>query len=325
MVPKLFCQCYYLHILQSVILFSLIAYSECFSTTADYCTSHAFSTRTQKRQTKNHVLFESQPNEIEIDILEMQKQIKIITQNLWEGEIIQSSSFRESQESDKRLLYFTEGEKDIPEGMTFSERAMYFQQEAEKGCPKAQHSLGLLYWNGFANVKVNEKKSAKFHAAAALQNHLDAIAVLGGCIRTGTGIKKDVTLGLKMIEFCALQNNPSGVNKKCRLLEDNDNESDAFRLYKENYELGRVNALLLFNLGWCYMNGQGVHKNTEEGIKMWEKAAALAPDEGAEEASWYLYEHYKRDLPVESEKWISVAADLGFEEAIQERLHFDKW
>ena len=172
MVPKVFCQCYCFHLLQSVILCSLIAYSECFSTTADYCTSHAFSTRTQKRQTKNHVLFESQPNEIEIepsdDILEMQKQIQSITKNLWEGEIqiIQSSSFRESHESDKRL-YFTEGEKDIPEGMTFSERAMYFQQEAEKGCSKAQHSLGLLYWNGFANVNVDEKKSAKFHAAAA--------------------------------------------------------------------------------------------------------------------------------------------------------------
>lgn len=317
-----------IHLLQFVTLFSHVAVFECFSTAANYWASYAFSTRKQKRQTKNHVFSESQPNEIEIqhsgDILEMQKQIQSITRNLWEGKIIPSSSFRESHESDERL-YFTEGEKDIPEGMAFSERAMYFQQEAEKGCPKAQHSLGLLYWNGFGNVKVDEKKSAKFHAAAAIQNHLDAIAVLGGCIRTGTGVKKDVALGLKMIEFCALQNNPSGVNKKGRLLEDNGNDYDAFQLYKENYELGRANALLLFNLGWCYMYGQGVHKNTEEGIKMWEKAAALAPDEGAEEASWFLYEHYKRDLPVESEKWITVAADLGYEEAIQERLEIDNW
>jgi hypothetical protein len=59
------------------------------------------------------------------------------------------------------------------------------------------------------------------------QRHLDGMAVLGGCIRTGTGT--DRKLGVPLIDYCASQHNPTGVNKKAALLvvETNADERGA--------------------------------------------------------------------------------------------------
>jgi TPR repeat protein len=221
---------------------------------------------------------------------------------------------------------------------SYSDRFEYFQKKAvEEGCPKAQHSYALLLWNGFCSYTSNSNssddavESAKFHAAAAYQNHLDSIAVFGGCLRTGSGVKKNVPLGLKLIEYSASMGNPTGINKKAALLEQlNDDEVGAFHLYQTCYDSGigvgsrsgsgRVNALLLFNLGWYYVNGLGIErKDVGKGIELWKDAADMAPDEGSEESAWYLYEHYKRDDPREAQKWFDLAFELGYPDAIEER------
>lgn len=147
-----------------------------------------------------------------------------------------------------------------------------------------------MLWSGYSLpsgiVEPNAKESAKYHAAAACQHHLDAIAVFGGCLRTGTGLEDMIvgnnnnnnnnqkkkkkktgggggnnnqkkqqymTLGLKLIDFCCdIAGNASGVNKKGRLLESNGNDLEAMTLYENCYRArgNRANALLRFNLGW---------------------------------------------------------------------------
>ena len=235
-----------------------------------------------------------------------------------------------------------EGEADFHTGkssqMEFSKRGAFFKEQAINGNPKAQHSYGLLQWNGFSStnsVAQNAQESAKFHAAAAYQNHLDSIAILGGCLRTGSGIPKKVQkqqkdagvdiveFGIQLIEYSAQEGNPTGVNKKAALyeLQDNVDEESAFELYKQSYcENGRFNALTLFNLGWYYMNGMGnlVKKEEERGIEFWEMAVTMAPDEGSEESAWFLYDYFKRDEPTKAEKWLQIAYNLGFPDAIDE-------
>jgi TPR repeat protein len=244
---------------------------------------------------------------------EIVEEIKSVARDLWKGgdEMIPALS----STNQDGLGTILEGEAKLRDGVTFQERAEYFRTEALKGCPKSQHSYGLLLWSGFAGVQRDAVESAKFHAAAASQKHLDGMAILGGCLRTGTGVKQNVALGLKIIEYCASTANPTGVNKRAALLESNQDDVGAVQLYEDCVQNDRVNALLLFNLGWCLVNGQGVsRKERDRGISLWKSATRKAPDEGSEEASWYLYEEYKRDNPKEAQRWLYLAEELGYHE-----------
>ncbi len=56
---------------------------------------------------------------------------------------------------------------------------------------------------------IDPKASARWHAAVAIQGNKDALAVLGGCLRTGTGV-------------ASVYGNPSGADKKAAMMEAND-------------------------------------------------------------------------------------------------------
>jgi hypothetical protein len=219
-----------------------------------------------------------------------------------------------------------QGEMPLPSSIPISQRFSYFEQQAQKGDPRAQHSTGLLLWNGFTSsteqTQIDPEASARWHAAAAVQGNLDALAVFGGCLRTGTGVGKykSIALGLCCIEYAASIGNPSGVNKKGAMMESNDDYSGAMRLYRECYEdeSKRTNALLLFNLGYCLIHGEGVDRDVEEGEKLWRDAVALAPEEGSEEAAWFLYQQYsERGDVVKARQCLDIAASLGLEDAIE--------
>ena len=224
-----------------------------------------------------------------------------------------------------------QGEMPLPSSIPYSERFSYFIQAANKGDPRAQHSVGLLLWNGFASSSTEEDAatidpaaSARWHAAAAIQGNLDALAVFGGCLRTGKGVGKckNIALGLRCIEFAASVGNPSGVNKKAALMEANDDYLTAMKLYRECYddESKRINALLLFNLGYCLIHGEGIDHNIEEGEQLWKDSVELAPEEGSEESAWFLYQQYseRRDSNM-AKRYLNIAADLGLEDAVDER------
>lgn len=126
----------------------------------------------------------------------MMIEIEDIARELWAEKSIPSTTKNAHDMYDERdnTIEFIEGEKEFPldNNEHYSQRSNYFRDAANEGCPKAQHSLGLLLWSGFGNVETNPEESAKYHAAAARQYHLDAIAVLGGCLRTGTGVENEM-------------------------------------------------------------------------------------------------------------------------------------
>lgn len=262
--------------------------------------------------------------------VELQEKIKSVAKSLWGGDLNNVPTCQDNVRSEGKFLP-SEGEAIFRRnhGQDFSKRKAHFYNEAMKGCPKSQHSYGLLLWSGFdtnindgnSNTQQNAQESAKFHAAAAYQNHLDSIAILGGCLRKGSGVKKkDIEVGIQLIEYSAQAGNPSGINKKAALLQElESDESAAFNLYEKSYKNDRINALLLFNLGWYYMKGLGMDvKDEGRGLELWTKAADMAPDEGSEESSWFLYDYYKHDEPKLAEKWLRLAANLGYPEAVDE-------
>jgi len=274
---------------------------------------------------------------------ELFEEIEVLARELWDGGEMPrltpgaaTNNETVAPEGDRRASVLFEGEKDLPEDVPFSERGGYFRKEALRGCPNAQHSYGLLLWSGFAGTERDPEESAKFHAAAACQHHLDGIAVFGGCLRTGTGMPKKkkkkpkaktttkpqrtidaVALGLNSIDFCASHaiGNPTGVNKKAALFESDGDDFRAVELYEACWRSGRANALLLFNLGWCLLHGKGVQQKNNDrdwGISLWKEATEMAPNEGSEEAAWNLYQEYVRDDPREAQHWLDLAQKLGY-------------
>jgi TPR repeat protein len=287
---------------------------------------------------------------------DLHEQVLRVAKELWGEQDIPSLPTRH----DNSGSVFLEGEAKLLEGTSFSDRAEQFHSQAFEGCPLAQQSYGSLLWSGFGLTVRDDVASARWHAAAAAQHHLDGMAVLGGCLRTGTGIpvptvkdksksaksaakaaakkqaKENTALGLRLIEYCASQHNPSGVNKQAALLQlqleeetnnsydesySSDEQADVAPLYQACVDRERINALLLFNLGWCHVHGQGGvdRKDITRGEAYWRQAAAMAPDEGSEEAAWNLYEQYQRNDPQEARPWLQLAVDLGYEEAITEQ------
>ncbi|OEU10365.1 hypothetical protein FRACYDRAFT_247397 [Fragilariopsis cylindrus CCMP1102] len=274
------------------------------------------------------------------------KNIQLVALELWKGDEITLATITDdaicannnntntNNNNTTPLFSYSEGEATLEPTISFSEQCSYFKNRAiHTGCPAAQHSYGLLLWNGYSTTttttttigssssprnsnsassasasRSDARFSAKFHSAAALQHHIDGLAIMGGIIRTGTGIPKkfkNSELGIQIINYCAALGNPAGINKKAALFEASDNYMDAVQLYENtlvNNNGRRINALLLFNLGWCLIHGLRVD------------AVALAPDQGSEEAAWFLYKEYERDDPTEAQHWYDIAIDLGYYE-----------
>jgi len=256
-----------------------------------------------------------------VDIPEdVKASVRSIAEKVWGGK----EAFAEVSPSGVDDGISGQGEMPLPDSVPIPDRYTYFLEQAEnEGDARAQHSVGLLLWNGFAEdrgLSIDSEQSAKYHAAAAVQGNLDALAVFGGCLRTGTGVgkHKDIVMGIRCIEHAASVGNPSGINKKAAMLEANDDWYGAFRLYKDCYDddSKRNNALLLFNLGYCLVEGEGTYRAVESGLNLWKDAVSMSPDEGSEEAAWFLHQHYERDDAKLARKYLDIAAALGHQEAM---------
>ena len=319
------------------------------------CTSASASASTDEEATytkadKDNNIIATIPHDISCAV-------RSIAKELWAGsesktlDTVMMTDHNSSRDEDDSMILVCnqnyQGEMPLPSSICTKQRFAYFMQKAKEGDPRAQHSIGLLLWNGFAasssektfdlddanNATIDPDASARWHAAAAVQGNIDALAVFGGCLRTGTGVVvvgnkkcKNISLGLRCIEYAASIGNPSGINKKAAMMESNDDYHGAMRLYRECYqdETKRINALLLFNLGYCLVHhGEGINRNddVEEGEQFWKSSVERAPEEGAEEAAWFLYQQYssRRDTKKMASYYLNVAADLGLEDAEIER------
>ena len=61
--------------------------------------------------------------------------------------------------------------------------------------------------------EADARQSAYWHAAAAAQGNLDALATLGGCVRRGAGVAQDETTGVALIAAAAEAGAPVGLCK----------------------------------------------------------------------------------------------------------------
>ena len=143
-------------------------------------------------------------------------------------------------------------------------------------------------------------------------------------MRRGVGATQDEALGTALIEAAADAGSPVGLSKLGGLFEEGASgyPEDAWRAaqcFERAAETG--SALGLFNHGWALVHGIGTARDVERGLAQWRKAAARAPDDGSEEAAYYLYEERSLLTPKmlaqgpSPSTYLQLSATLGFEKA----------
>ena len=208
----------------------------------------------------------------------------------------------------------------------------WFERAAEAGYADAQNVCGNIYVNADF-VEHNPEKSFKYYQMAAAQGHGYGMLNLGTCYMNGDGTAKNLALGEEWIRKAA----DVGVEEAIDFVKevfDNTMEEDgsddemetaldaynngdyesAFEIWSKWADLGDSDAM--YDLGVCYVNGQGVPQDYAEAVKWYRKAADL----GNADAMTNLGLCYDNGQGVsqdyaEAVKWYRKAADLGNAEA----------
>ena len=200
------------------------------------------------------------------------------------------------------------------------------EEAAYAGDALAQHTMGLLHYSGIGGAERDARLSACWHAAAAAQGNVEALAVLGGCVRRGVGVEQDAQMGIQLIEAAAAAGSPCGLVKLGALHEEGEYGDQPADQYLAARHFSRAasqgSALGLFNYGWSLVYGIGVQRDIKRGFAAWKAAVESAPDDGAEEAAFKMYE--ERDLLtsrqqriIQPDRCLRLAASLEYEPAVE--------
>ncbi|GMH50148.1 hypothetical protein TrVE_jg691 [Triparma verrucosa] len=193
------------------------------------------------------------------------------------------------------------------------------------GNTQAQHSVALLYHMGYGGLSKSDALSTCWHAIAAAQGHHDSLAVLGGCLRKGSGIDRDVSLAMDCIQAAAAEGSAYGYVKLGALAEENEDYSSAFSYYKKACDSTTPkSALALFSLGWALMEfsidikDMSKKERKAEAQQCWKQSIALAPFDGSDEAAYHLGMYLGGLWHPSGKKYLELAAQLGNEDARKE-------
>ena len=219
-----------------------------------------------------------------------------------------------------------QGEMRFGSSVSHDERFAVAEPLANLGDSQAMQSAGLLLFSGVGGAPQDLRLSAQWHAAAVAQGNVDALATLGGCVRRGVGADQLEETGLTLINAAAAAGSPVGLCKLGVLYDDGANglpqdSWKACQLFEAAAKSG--SALGLFNHGWALVYGIGTARDVERGLESWASAVALAPNDGAEEAAFCLYDERKSMSEAQVARYrpgkcLKLAAALGYEKAVRE-------
>ena len=216
-----------------------------------------------------------------------------------------------------------QGEFVFDEDVEYTQRYGIAEPAASAGDACAQQTLALLTYAGVGGATESLRESACWHAKAAAQGHLDALATLGGCVRSGRGAERDEAAGIAIIRAMAAAGAPVGLTKLGVLHDegllpgepaDTRRAAELFARAAEE----RDNAVALFNHGWGLVHGEG---DVDGGFEAWRAAASLAPNDGAEEAAYHLWLEQDRlsaarRKELRPDRYLRLAAQLEFPPAL---------
>lgn len=169
--------------------------------------------------------------------------------------------------------------------MKICEKAIKYCTLAAEHCdPRAQYTLGTLYWKGDI-VDQDDQIAAEWIEKSAEQGNADAQYLLGLFYLTGIGVKPDFI--------------------------------KAAELFEKSAEQGHIDAQLY--IGSCYSEGNGVERDDKKAAEWFEKAA----NQGNDRAQCLLGACYFHGAGVEEDHekaiyWFKASAEQGLSDAWNE-------
>ena len=153
-------------------------------------------------------------------------------------------------------------------------------EKALNGDKKAQYILGMQYYHGNNEIKVDYAQAVYWFKKSAEQNYADAQVMIGYCYGNGKGVQED--------------------------------DKQAVYWYKKAAD--QDDALAQYNLAIYYENGYGVTKNINEAVKWFKESARHRYAKSQRIYANYLLDGdvIKKDT-LEALFWLHEAADIGGE------------
>jgi len=201
----------------------------------------------------------------------------------------------------------------------YKEAVKWYRIGAEKGVAEAQYKLGECYRLG-RGVPQDDKEAAKWYLKAAEQGYegsKEALRTLGAyTLAAASAVKDRVVSADQVKEFrnAAEQGDAMAQLNLGLCYYDgtglHKDKTEAAKWFRKAAEQG--NAMAQFYLGGCYVTGGGVPKDGTEAAKWWRKAA----DQGLADAQYTLGLCYYNGDSVpkdetEAVRWFRKAAEQG--------------
>lgn len=153
------------------------------------------------------------------------------------------------------------------------------EKAAKLGNAEAQFNLGYTYYTGEGVEKADIKLAVKWLSLAAFRVdfHPSACSYLARCYGTGDGVKRNDATALSLYEQAAQYDDMYALYQAGRYYFTGRGEvkpdlAKAFNYYMRGAELGDSDCRV--EVGHMYLNGVGVEKNSKEGAKWIQQAAA---------------------------------------------------
>lgn len=171
-----------------------------------------------------------------------------------------------------------------------------YQQAAERGHARAQHSLAYFYEKGVVAPK-NEKAAFDWYLRAAEAGYGNAQFNLGNMYRDGRGVAQDFTKAIHWYTLSAEQGRPMAMNNLAGLYMRGDGVAQdfdrAFEWLNRAAEAGLPEAHA--NIGLAYQSGRGVERDYNKAAEHY----LVAVTNGHKEAQRFLAQLYANGLGVE--------------------------
>jgi TPR repeat protein len=141
------------------------------------------------------------------------------------------------------------------------------------------------------------------------------IWALGEAYYYGEGVAQSIELALQHYKKSAEMGLALGMTSYAFCLHEENqvlNASEIVKWYEQAVDLGEVNAM--HNLGLCYLNGEGVAKDSAKAYELFFKAADGGHPEAAFKIGWsYLNGEVLPKSTSEGRRWMKRAKALGYE------------
>jgi len=209
------------------------------------------------------------------------------------------------------------------------EALQLFEKSAKNGHPQAQLVLGIIYKEG-NGVEKNPVQAVHWFEQAAEQGLADAQYELGYCYMMGQGIKEDDVKAFSWFEKAGANGSTNAQTFKS-LADVQFKMALAYKVGEEGKEKDLVKAMTYlekaadqkhkdaqYELGYCYMTGQGINEDDVKAFSWFEKAAANGST-NARSFKSLADVQYKMALdnkdPAKASTWLMKAADQGHADA----------